>query len=94
MVAGPAQTVTFAVGPEISNIVLHTDDQQAQTVRRNSMLYAVGYIGYENGAATPKGNGHDCQHLGWIPKGTTFRIRQTNTALDRTLLSRCVMTIV
>lgn len=47
-------------------------------------LYTVGNTAYENGGSTRKGNGHDCQHLGvWVPKGTTFKIRQTNTAFGQ-----------
>ena len=52
-------------------------------------LYTVGNTSYENGASTPKGNGHDCQQLGiWIPAGITFRIRQTNLNLKQNLTIR------
>lgn len=50
------------------------------------ILYTVGNTKYENEASTRKGNSHDCQHLGvWIPKGTTFKIRQTNSAFGQDL---------
>lgn len=84
LAAGPAGAVAYALPAETGNSAVQLDEQQAQT--RQQQLYTVGNTGYENGAGTTKGNGHDCQHLGiWVPKGTTFKIRQTNTALGQNL---------
>ncbi len=84
LAAGPASTVAYALPADMSNTAVTLDAQQSQT--KTQQLYTVGNTSYENGAGTTKGNGHDCQHLGiWVPKGTTFKIRQTNTALGQDL---------
>lgn len=84
LAAGPASTVAYALPADTSNTAVTLDAQQSQT--KTQQLYTVGNTSYENGAGTTKGNGHDCQHLGiWVPKGTTFKIRQTNTALGQDL---------
>ncbi len=84
LAAGPASPVAYALPADTSNTTVTLDAQQSQT--KTQQLYTVGNTSYENGASTPKGNGHDCQHLGiWVPKGTTFKIRQTNTALGQNL---------
>lgn len=84
LAVGPASTVAYALPADTSNTAVTLDAQQSQT--KTQQLYTVGNTSYENGAGTTKGNGHDCQHLGiWVPKGTTFKIRQTNTALDQDL---------
>lgn len=84
LAAGPASTVAYALPEDTSNTAATLDAQQSQT--KTQQLYTVGNTSYENGAGTTKGNGHDCQHLGiWVPKGTTFKIRQTNTALGQDL---------
>lgn len=65
-------------------------DQNENIISTDSQeLYTVGNTSYENGASTPKGNGHDCQQLGiWVPANTTFRIRQTNPSLNQGLTIR------
>lgn len=84
LAVGPASTVAYALPADTSNTAVTLDAQQSQT--KTQQLYTVGNTSYENGAGTTKGNGHDCQHLGiWVPKGTTFKIRQTNTALGQNL---------
>lgn len=84
LAAGPAGAAAYALPAETGNSAVQLEDQQAQT--RQQQLYTVWNTSYENGAGTTKGNGHDCQHLGiWVPKGTTFKIRQTNTALGQNL---------
>lgn len=84
LAAGPASTVAYALPADTSNTAVTLDAQQSQT--KTQQLYTVGNTSYENGAGTTKGNGHDCQHLGiWVPKGATFKIRQTNTALGQNL---------
>lgn len=65
-------------------------DQNENIISTDSQeLYTVGNTNYENGANTPKGNGHDCQQLGiWVPANTSFRIRQVNTLLNQNLTIR------
>ena len=85
LIAGPASNVVYAAAPQMERgITLLAADEQGQTQQKT--LYTVGNTSYENNGGTPKGNGHDCQHLGiWVPAGVTFKIRQTNTALGQNL---------
>lgn len=89
MLTVSSQNIIHAAASELRSIQLVQSNVAEQT--RNQELYTVGNTYYENNAGTPKGNRHDCQHLGlWLPKGVTFRIRQTNTKFgqDMTLKLR------
>lgn len=62
-------------------------DERTGIERRE--LYTIGNPQWEAGAGIHKGNGHDRQQLGiWVPKGTSFRIRQADTSLEQNLSLR------
>ncbi len=62
-------------------------DERTGIERRE--LYTIGNPQWEAGAGIHKGNGHDRQQLGvWVPKGTSFSIRQADTSPEQNLSLR------
>lgn len=60
-----------------------------EATTRQQELYVLSETKYERATNVRKGSTHDCQNLGvWIPKGTEFRIRQTNVSFNKELTLR------